>query len=53
MTPMQIAIVMNIESVSNAMAPPTRVEVPLSVMSSHCTIASTPAAPAIVAVANA
>ena len=37
---MQIVIVRNIASVSKAIAPPTSVVGPLSVMSSHCTMAN-------------
>ena len=50
---MQIVIVRNIARVSNAMAPPTSVVGPLSVMSSHWTIASAPAVPAVTAATSA
>src|SRR4029079_9581664 len=44
-----MVIVTNWANVSNAKAPPTSVEVPLSLMSSHSTIDRTPAAPAAAA----
>ena len=48
-----MAMVTNWANVSNASAPPTSVLGPWSVMSSHSTIASTPAAPAAAAVTAA
>ena len=49
----QIVMLTNRANVSNASAPPTRVDVPLSVTSSQSTIDSTPAAPAATAVTRA
>jgi hypothetical protein len=49
----QIVMVTKRANVSSANAPPTSVEVPSSVTSSHSTIDSTPAAPAAVAVTAA
>ena len=46
-------MVTNRANVSNASAPPTSVDVPLSVTSSHSTIDSAPAAPAATAVTSA
>ena len=46
---MQIVIVRNIAKVSKAIAPPTSVVGPLSVMSSHCTMANAAAVPAVIA----
>ena len=52
-TAAQITIVTNMAKVSKAIAPPTSVDVELSLMSSHWMTASTPAAIAAAAVTPA